>query len=71
MNDEDRIDVVCDLIKELWTERPKQRLGELLSGYVFMEALHINAISDELVCKRLMKRIRIMELRSGKRCQKR
>lgn len=35
MRDPERIDKICDLLKEAWKKVPDQRLGQLLINYVF------------------------------------
>ena len=37
MRDPERIDRICDLIKEQWKKMPDQRLGQLLLNFVFGE----------------------------------
>lgn len=35
MRDPERIDRICDLLKEVWKKRPDERLGQLLLNYIF------------------------------------
>ncbi len=35
MREFERIDRICDLLKEKWKKKPDQRLGQFLMNYVF------------------------------------
>lgn len=35
MREEERIDRICDKLKEFWKLHPDQRLGQLLENYIF------------------------------------
>lgn len=35
MRDINRIDKILDLVRELWEKYPDQRLGQIMSNYVF------------------------------------
>jgi hypothetical protein len=48
MRDKKRIKRICKLIEKIWNKYPDQRLGQLLSNYVFGRQIDIFFQEDNL-----------------------
>ena len=53
MRDPKRIKTICKLLEKLWLQVPDQRLGQLLSNYIYGHSVDIFYNEDDLVLNKL------------------
>ena len=61
MRDIRRIKLICNLVELLWDRFPNQRLGQLLSNFVFGHHTDIFFLEDEITEVKLQRAIKFYE----------